>query len=225
MRPRELCSRINDFLVDGLAVGAFDAIQSHILEGPPASLRLTPVVAPGMISPGGVSVPEFISLLEDNAYSAVFHDGALIVLQCIFKGDDLYSHRYTYIPCPVSRAILSQRREEDGLAEWLRDAVEVDPTIFRSLGTYRFDCVRVAVADGAGPHPVSHFTFGSPECRLPVRAPMSPAGFFDFLIENFYRSLRRLWRPYAPHLQCYGAQDTITSEERRLYHFNREPAC
>jgi hypothetical protein len=111
------------------------------------------------------------------------------------------------------------RPEEITFADWLRDSIFGEGIgVFRSFGTYRFDCVRTPPERSTAPHPVSHFTFGSAECRLPLRGPMSVADFLNFLFDNFYRRYRRFWLNYAPHLDCEGTDSTITWEEQQLHH-------
>ena len=212
---------MNDFVVDGYGAGAFLAFQTHLLEGPEERQIFGPATVPTMISPGGVALREFISILDEGAYSAVFHDGAVVIVQCRFIGDVLSSHRYSYIPCPVDQNLLDARPDEITLADWLRD-MATDPVndAFRSRGTYRFDFVPNPPANAADPHPISHLTFGSPDCRVPVRAPLSPACFFDILFRNFYRPFLPLWEPVAPHLRCRGTDETITAAELSVHHLS-----
>ena len=217
---------MNEFLIDGFGAGAFLAFQTHLLQGPELKQDFGPAVLHNMISPGGVGIAEFISILDDGAYSAVFHDGAVVILQCRFAGDALSAHRYSYIPCPVDQNIINGRPDEVELADWLRDLM-ADPSsdAFRSRGTYRFDFVLNATVNQDDPHPISHLTFGSPACRMPVRAPLSPGNFFDILFQNFYRPYLPLWEPISPHLRCNGIDDTITAAELITHHLSWRDAA
>ncbi|WP_415552655.1 DUF2290 domain-containing protein [Gluconobacter cerinus] len=172
-----------------------------------------------MVSAGGISIDEFLAILDENRYSAVFADGALLHIQCTFNGDDLDTHRYSYIPCPVEPGLVELRPNEIALADWLRDDVLVRGIdVFRSTGTYRFDCVRTAPARDSSPHPISHLTFGSPDCRVPVRSPLSIADFLNFVFDNFYRQHRPIWLNYSSYLTCAGTNMTITMAEQQLQH-------
>jgi hypothetical protein len=121
MRPRPLCNKLNEFLTAGLEKEIFLAIQPHLLDGDGGRQSLGPQAAPGMISAGGISIDEFLAILDENRYSAVFPDGALLIIQCTFSNDELDSHRYSYIPCPVDPSSLLSRPDEITLADWLRD--------------------------------------------------------------------------------------------------------
>jgi len=225
MRPRALCDRLNQFLVTGLTNEVFLAVQHHILDGPPRRQTLSPVSAPGMISPAGISANEFLGILDENRYSAVFADGALVIIECAFADDHLESHRYSYIPCPVDSALLLLRPEEITIADWLRDVVLAEGIgVFRSVGTYRFDCTRIVPLTRTNPHPLSHLTFASADCRVPVKGPLSIADFMNFIFDNFYRHHRRLWLDYSSHLTCIGTEPTITWEEQQLHHLHWEDA-
>ena len=225
MRPRPLCDKLNEFLTTGLANEVFLAIQPHLLEDSGRRQSLGPVTAPGMVSAGGISITEFLEILDQNCYSAVFADGALLVMQCTFINDQIDTHRYSYIPCPVDSTLLSLRPEEITLADWLRDSVLADGIdVFRSTGTYRFDCIRVVPSRDTSPHPVSHLTFASSDCRVPVRGPLSIADFLNFVFDNFYRQHRLIWLDYSSHLTCMGTDATITREEQQLHHLNWEDA-
>ena len=221
MRPRAFCDKLNEFFVDGYGVGAFLAFQTHVLQGPDDRQTFGPAVVPSMMSPGGVGLQEFIAILDTGTYSAVFHDGAIVIIQCRFNRDTLFAHRYTYIPCPVDHNLLISRPEEIALADWMREfTFSPAEDIFRSRGTYRFDYSRDVPHNLHDPHPASHLTFGSPQCRVPVRSPLSPASFLGFLFNNFYRPFLRIWQPVAPHLACAGIEQCITKEEQALHHLN-----
>jgi len=221
MNPAPLVDALNRFLLEGSGRSLFLASEFHKLSDL-GDLQILSIKNPvGMISAGGVACDEFIKMLDENAYSAVLWDGAIISLQCQFRNNSLFSHRYMYVPCPFDRKILLERPEEILIADWLRDVKESKPDFFRSLGTFRFDFDQEVNAQTEAPHPVSHFTIASPDCRIPMQAPLSPSGFFDLIIENFYRTWLPFWQGFRPHLRCNGTDDTITAEEARSHHFAR----
>ena len=219
MRPRGLCDKLNQVLDEGLAGEVFLAVQHHSLTGPPSLQTLGPRMPIGMVSPGGIGAEEFIQLLETGRYSAVFADAAIMTLECTFNRERLEAHRYTFIPCPFDPELISMRPEVIPIADWLRESVlPCGASVTRSVGTFRFDCVRTQPRLARDPHPVSHLTFGSAECRLPVRGPLSPTDFLNFIFDNFYRAHRRFWLDHAPYLTCAGVEPTITWEEEQLHH-------
>ncbi|MGY8704273.1 DUF2290 domain-containing protein [Bradyrhizobium sp. 18BD] len=219
MKPRALCNKINEFLEKGLEQGVFLAIQPHLLRGLAGSEALEPPVNIGMLTAGGVSVSEYVELLDADRYSAVFHDHALLMLQCNFAGNEIRNHRYGYIPCPIRPDLMVDRPEDIPVADWVRSVVSstgVDS--FLSLGTYRFDFTKSPPTRSTEPHPVSHLTFASAGCRLPVRSPMTISHMLSFLFDNFYRQYRTFWNDFAPHLNGGVLGDTITESEQMLHH-------
>lgn len=219
MRPRSLCNKLNEFFAEGLEEGVFLAVQTHLIEVVSATRELLgPAEKIGMLSDYGVSVPEYIGLLDANRYSAVFDDLAILTIECRFETDRVHSHRYSYIPCPV-RLEFTVGSELLSTADWVRSLVEAGGVAsFKSVGTYRFDFDPTPTKHKY--HPVSHFTFAAPSCRLPVRSPLSIAGLLDFLFDNFYRRHADFWNSYAPHLNFQGVEDTITAEEMLLHHLS-----
>jgi hypothetical protein len=221
MKARGICDKMNDFLVEGYVCGAFLAFQAHVLQGPEERKTLGPASDVAMISRDGVAMDEFLAILDGDGYSAVFHDGAIVIVQCRFSIDRLIAHRYVYIPCPIDQALIDIRPAEITLADWMREiAMAPENKAFRSRGTYRFDYSNSPPPSSSEPHPASHLTFGSAHCRLPARAPLSPSGFFDLLFQNFYRSFLRIWTPISPHLQCAGTEDSISGGEKLLHHLH-----
>lgn len=221
MRPIDICVQLNSFLAQGMADQFVEAFEHHKTEEINGRTILGPASKQQMISPGGVSFDEYIELLDTNSYSAVFFDSALVSIQCYFDGNDIQAHRYLYIPCPIGKALTRGRPSEISLADWLRNS---DPKelkrSFHSSGNLRFDYTVDVPADTEDPHPLSHFTFGASTCRIPVRAPLSPSGFLEFLFENYYRSYQERWRTFAPHLNCGGIGDTLSAEDSAKHHLN-----
>lgn len=221
MRPRPLCNKLNEFLTSGFERGVFQGIQYHRLDNAGEIASLSPVSEVGMVSADGISIKDYLDILDGNKYTAVFSDGGLVMIQCTFVNDVLDTHRYSYIPCPFDRSLFLLRPDDVPVADWVREIMLTgESSSFRSTGTYRFDCVRVDSSDATDPHPVSHLTFGSADCRLPVRGPLSVADFLNFVFDNFYREYRPVWLPYAYHLRCLGTEATITSQEQMMHHLH-----
>lgn len=221
MKPRELCSKLNECFEHGMGEGVFMAIQPHLLRETSSGETLSPPNPIGMLSDCGISLPEYVLLLEEDRYSAVFDDYALLTVECAFVRGKLETHRYGYIPCPLDKTLMYLRPEDVPISDWIKESVLAEGYgVFRSAGTYRFDCVRTAPKKTADPHPVSHLTFGSPNCRLPVRAPLSPSNFLHFLFDNFYDHHSAFWAKYAPFLGCGGVDDTISTDELVRHHIS-----
>src|SRR5690606_19400109 len=144
----------------------------------------------------------------------VFFDSALVSIQCQFEGNNIRAHRYLYIPCPIGEALIEGRPSGISLADWLRnsDPKELKKS-FHSSGSLRFDYTASVVQGAKYPLPICRFTVGSSTCRIPVKAPLSPSSFLEFLFENFYRPYQQKWRTFAPHLICGGLDNTLSDAE------------
>lgn len=220
MRPIPLAKKLNDFLGEGLSSEIFEAVNFHKVEERRNGASLAPNIEIPMIGSNGVTADEYLLLLDNNAYSAVFKDGAIIIIQASFENDNLKSHRYIYLPCPIRQDYISVRSFNDPLSDWVRDIVEVEGvSSMTSRGYVRFDYIKLP-DDPIDPHPVSHMTFGSGDCRVPVHSPLSISAFLNFIFDNFYRQHRRTWLEYSSHLTCYGIEETITREEQLLHHLS-----
>lgn len=219
MKPTQLCEVLNRFLIEGYAEDIFQAIQQHHVETIGGKTKLSPIHKIGMLSSGGISAREYAELLERGAYSAVFMDGSILSIESTFDGNQLESHRYFFIPSPFDQNVVLSRPGHHALADWVKDSIELEGVeVFRSVGTFRFDCVRLTGADRADPHPVSHMTFGSNDCRLPVKGPLTIADFLHFIFDNFHRPYRRFWLNYSSYLSSGETEITITSLERLQHH-------
>jgi len=218
MKPIPLTKKLNEFLSEGLANDVFEAVNFHTLRDLGSVQKLGPDIDFPMMASGGVSAEEYVKVLEDNNYSAVFKDGSIIVIQVSFEGVRLHSHRYIYLPCPIDQQYISIRSPDIPLADWVRGVVDIEGTeSVKSAGYIRFDCVR-DLPPTDEPHPVSHMTFASGDCRVPVYRPLSISEFLNFVFDNFYRQSRNLWLDFAPHLNCDGTEETITIAEQGLHH-------
>lgn len=215
---------VNNFLFYGQAKRIFEAVEAHKLEEDSGTISLSPTSSPGMIESGGVSVDEYLLLLNENRYSAVFDNGDIISIQCRFRNNRLWDHRYLYIPCPFSEETLSSKPGHATLGEWLGGSAELEPrSSFRSRGAFRFDCDRNP-PKGGDPHPISHLTFSSARCRIPVRGPIQISSFFNFIFDNFYPDYRPVWLSFASHLKLNEDEVTLTDGESVLHHINWEPS-
>tara|TARA_R110002110_G_scaffold111175_1_gene276918 strand:- start:646 stop:1317 length:672 start_codon:yes stop_codon:yes gene_type:complete len=221
MRPIDICNQLNSFFAQCMADQFIEAFETHKIDSNSTHQFLGPVSPQKMISGTGITFEEYIVLLDNNSYSAVFFDASIISIQCYFDGNDIKGHRYIYIPCPVNADLLIDRPASISLADWLRyaDSDKLRHS-YHSSGNMRFDFSADMAPNPNHPHPVSHLTFGSPSCRIPVKAPLSPSGFLEFIFENYYRHYLQKWRHFEPHLRCLGLTDTISRAEIAKHHFS-----
>ena len=223
MDPKSVGDILDRFLIEGLDKRIFLAIQPHILKFEGRQVKLSPAVRIGMVTKGGITISEYVDLLDNNQYSAVFGDGSIFYVECIFSGRKLNRHRYLFIPCPFVEKTIASKPRQMSLADWLRESVDRNgKDVFSSKGTFRFDFVRESLHGVGEPHPVSHLTFASDTCRMPVRGPLQISSFIKFLFENFFRSDRKIWLEFAENMRLYEGEVTITNEETYLHHLNWE---
>ena len=223
MDPKSVVDILDRFLVEGLDKRIFLAVQPHILKFEGAQVRLSPAVRIGMVTKGGITISEYVDLLDKNQYSAVFSDGSIFYVECIFSGRTLNRHRYFFIPCPFVEKSIASKPKHISLADWLRESVDRNgKDVFSSKGTFRFDFVRESSPEAGEPHPASHLTFASDTCRMPVRGPLQISSFMKFLFENFFRSDRQIWFDFAKNMRLDEGEVIITNEETYLHHLNWE---
>tara|TARA_B110001469_G_scaffold123524_1_gene135705 strand:+ start:9731 stop:10411 length:681 start_codon:yes stop_codon:yes gene_type:complete len=223
MRTKEICRVLNDFLFEGLGSGVFIGVQTHLVGSADSKETLEPSERIGMIPPGGISIKSYLELITQNKYSAVFLDGSVMCIQCTFSNETLTKHRYTYIPYPFDPSTLSGRPDDIPLADWISELVAPEATEhFRSSGTLRFDYSDKPIIDPESPHPFSHMTFGSNDCRVPVRSPLSIVDFLNIVFDNFQRQGRLVWLGFAPHIRCGIQKTSIRENELQFHHLSRE---
>ncbi len=221
MNPTDIVGVLDRFLLQGLATGVFLAVQNHQVERTETTSKVRPHKRLGMITNGGITPSEYIAILDEDTYSAVFEDGSIIYLECSFDGQTLSGHRYFYIPCPFSSKLVLDRPNDFYLADWLRDSIELEGAdVFNSRGALRFDCVRGLAEDAQDSHPVSHLTFASGDCRLPLRGPLQVSAFLNLVFDNFFRLYRPLWLQFAPYMSLDETEVTIRPDEAGLHHLN-----
>lgn len=148
---------------------------------------------------------------KSNAFNVKLLDGALVQLMYEFDDKGLLKHRLAYMPSPN---LPSFNEAEE---EYLNDELYID-VIMKNIVhiPIRFDYDRDCACSVE--HPASHLTLGQYEnCRIPVKAPVEPALFIDFILRNFYHAL------YTVDLQNkikrkFNFAETIDANEKMLVH-------
>jgi len=223
MNVQSACSIINRFFFHGLAEGYFYAAQTHSVSESGAIQRLKPPVSIGMITNGAITADEYVKILEEGAYSVVFLDGAIVYIECTFNDSVLDNYRFFYIPSPFDAAHTLELPHELPMADWLRMVLEDQGAqCLKSVGALRFDCVRGLNANVDEPHPVSHLTMITGDCRIPIRGPVQINTFLHFIFDNFQRSARPWWLQFSSYLTFDASEVTITTSESSVLHINWE---
>ena len=152
---------------------------------------------------------------EEGNYNIKLIDGSLIQMMYTFNSsNEMISHRLGFFPSTNLSSFEKDPEiyyEFDIYADILKK--NVLPTIFR----FDFDMDDKFFKEMD--HSKSHLTFGQVEnCRIPVRGPMSPNRFMDFILRNFYHKAMKQYDIYFP-LSDYFSR-TITKKEEDLLYLN-----
>lgn len=223
MNPHSACQILNRFFFHGIGEGYFYAAQNHSVLETGRVRRLQPVNPIGMLTNGGITAAEYVRLLDDGQYSVVFVDGAIAYIECEFDENVLNGYRFFYIPSPFEPTHTSELPSNVPLADWLSIVLEDQGArCLKSVGALRFDCVRGLPADLDEPHPISHLTLITGDCRIPVRGPVQVSSFLHFIFDNFQRSARPFWLQFSSYLAFDTSEVTITPDESAIIHLNWE---
>lgn len=150
------------------------------------------------------------ALEEAGAYNLMMLDGALIQMQYRFKDSSIVAHRLAFFPSP------DQESFQHAPGAYFDEEVFTGSNESRNVPfPIRFDFKRDP-SPSASSHPKAHLTLGHYHgCRIPVRAPLTPGQFIEFLLRNFYDTEQH---NFSGKLHPFSArfEETITYEEREL---------
>jgi hypothetical protein len=223
MKPTEVCYVLNDFLYYGLSQNIFDQVSTHRVSEGAEATSLYPENRLGVVGDGSICVDDYLSIINNRRFSGLFPDGSMFYTECTFLKGRLHEHRYLFIPSPFSTDVTLERPTGASLADWYETCIsEYGVHCIRSTGMIRFDCARGVPEDVDDPHPVSHLTFASSACRIPVQGPFQVSSFLDFVFDNYFRPIRAHWLKFAPQMRLVSDERTITAPELLLHHFSWE---
>ncbi|WP_026023472.1 MULTISPECIES: DUF2290 domain-containing protein [Lysinibacillus] len=152
-------------------------------------------------------------LEEEGNYNIKLIDGSLIQMMYTFNSnDEIISHRLGFFPS-INLSPFEKDPEVyyefDIYADILKK--NVLPTIFR----FDFDLDDSLFQELD--HSKSHLTFGQVEnCRIPVRGPISPNRFMDFILRNFYHKAMKQYNICFDFMD-YFSRTITTNEENLIY--------
>lgn len=218
MNPRSAVGVLNDFLYRAYGDGLFAHVNSHaIKEVGPEKYVIQPCINIGIIASDGMTIEEYLSIIEDGRYSAVLHDYSIVIIECTFTKGQITRHRYFYIPSPLQESVTSGRPEDCPIGDFFRQ-INTEDLLSKTIsqGFIRFDYTKDPVQSEIH-HPLSHVTISSPNCRIALRAPISIAEFITFIFDNFYPEKDKAWLEYQPFLACQS-EDTIRNHETMRMH-------
>lgn len=120
----------------------------------------------------------YLDDLRYGNYGLMLCNGGLVQISYSLKKQNILSHRYCYIPSPIS---LTNAIEPEVYLEQVLEFLENKENIFLR-SRIRFDFEREVEFEA---HPESHLTLISPECRIALRGGLDVKRFFRFIFLNF----------------------------------------
>ena len=143
-------------------------------------------------------------------------DGALIQIMYIFNNEDLVKYRLAFFPSPN----LEKYQNDPELYD--EDSIFANIISKNIVPTpIRFDYDKHAFVDTI--HPLSHLTIGQyKNCRIPLSKIITPNLFIDFILRNFYNTVRIRFSDQIKYSTPINLTKTITDNERNILHLNTE---
>lgn len=137
-------------------------------------------------------------------------DGGLVQLLYTINNEQIIGHRLCYFPSPSFESYQNEPDlyldESNYYADMIDRAIlpvpirfDYDPSNHRSIY-----------------HPASHLTLGQfKNCRIPVRSPICPATFINFILLSFYHTAA-LEIPHRFETTLF--ESTLTADEEKIVH-------
>jgi hypothetical protein len=129
----------------------------------------------------------YTECLKEKDFNILMLDGALIQFMYKFYRDNLLEHRLTFYPNPSIERFQDNPEvyEELYYGEKLFSEVFDEKVVCTPI---RFDFNSDDNIHVDVDHAKSHLTIGNyTNCRIPVKAPLSPHRFIRFILRSFYR--------------------------------------
>jgi hypothetical protein len=159
--------------------------------------------------------------LKEGDYSFVLIDGALVQMKYRFHKDVVIEHVLSFYPSPYIE------RFQDSPEDYMETHFSSD-TFFSEINDELIVCSPVRFDFNNDDkyfveisHPKSHLTIGNyKDCRIPVKSPISPNKFMEFILRNFY---------YEKYIENFTDnffkcelkfKDTIVKSEKEHLHLN-----
>ena len=153
--------------------------------------------------------------VKSREYNFLFYDGSFIQIYYEFDKKVLSKHRLMYFNFSVlendffekDNSIIDQLEE----FEKMEDGEQfLNIKLFKDFGFIRFDYDRDAFEENI--HPYSHCTINKEKARIPVKAPLSPIEFINFILKHYYAKKIDIKKTIFFH-------DTICDSEKELLYF------
>jgi hypothetical protein len=151
-------------------------------------------------------------LCKNKQFNFRLLDGGLIQILYRVNNDNVIGHRLCYFPSPSFESF--QNEPDLYLDESNYYADMIDRSILPVPVRFDFDPQnQVSIY-----HPASHLTLGQfKNCRIPVRAPICPATFVNFILLSFYHTAA-LEMPHRFEKRIFNS--TLTDDEVKMMHLS-----
>jgi len=158
--------------------------------------------------------------LKEKDFNILMLDGALIQFMYRFHRDNLLEHRIAFYPNPSIERFQDNPDgyEEQYYGEKLFSEVFDEKVVCTPL---RFDFNADNDIHKDVEHPKSHLTIGNySNCRIPVKAPITPHRFIRFILRSFYYDKFDLLFTDDIFNCDRNLGETITTNEKKQVHIN-----
>ena len=163
------------------------------------------------------STNHYLETLRQDRFSWLLFDGSFVQVAYRMRAKAITFHRYCYIPAPFDIDLRSRFGTE--LWESIEGAASADPLNTPHRTSLRFEYDPAAQTEQ---HAAAHLHLNLPDCRIPMRGPVSVREFISFLTRFLYPTV---FRPDLCGELTFDHDSTITDIEERGFHLNwrRQP--
>jgi hypothetical protein len=158
--------------------------------------------------------------LKEKDFNILMLDGALIQFMYRFRRDEIVAHKIAFYPSPS----IERFQDNPDIYEQYYYGQEIFTDIFDEkvvCAPMRFDFDSAEEKHVDVNHPKSHLTLGNyTNCRIPVKAPITPYRFILFILRSFY------FDKFTKHFndatfRCgNNVGETLTHNEKLQIHLN-----
>ena len=156
------------------------------------------------------SAAHYLETLRQDRLSWLLFDASIVQMLYHMRGNRITFHRYAYFPAPFD--IDLRAGTEAGLMELIEGASSNAPEHAPRRSSLRFEFDPKAQAQD---HAAAHLHINTPDCRLPMRGPLTVKEFVSFLVRYFYANA------FSPDIcgpTVFEENPTISDDEVRNFH-------
>lgn len=157
------------------------------------------------------STAHYLESVRQDRVSWLLFDGSIVQMAYCLRVNAVTFHRYCYIPAPFEIDLRSAGAE---LGELIEGAASSELLSTPRRSSLRFEYDPAAQTEQ---HAAAHLHLNSPNCRIPMRGPLSVRAFIFFLVRFLYPRLFAADLCGEVHFEY---DSTITDLEERGFHLS-----